>query len=153
MTPGRICRIARPLGKRGGFGLACAVFIALSLTACGDEESDSSKTDTADTSQTTDKGSGDSVKLPEGFPSEVPRPEDAQLKTAQAIAGAKAWRLRYGIDLNEEGRVDKYTNRLKDAGFSVESPTEVNVTGNNGKWRVDAVIRPPTITFQVIPIG
>lgn len=136
--------------RRTALGLAGAALLVVSLGACGGEESGSSNSPAADGSTSQTEKSDSSVKLPEGFPEEVPLPENAELKTANAVGGTTAWRLRYEVPLDEEGRVAKYSKRLQDAGFTVTNPSDVNVSGDNGKWRVDAVIRPPTITFQVM---
>lgn len=146
---GDLCRVA--------LGLAGAALMVASLSACGGEDAEAASAPAA--SASSDAGSNQSedsrssVQLPEGFPEDAPLPEGATLETADVLAAGTAWRLRYSVDIDEEGRVDKYSKRLRDAAFDVSTPSDVNVTGTNDTWRVDAVIRPPSITFQVIKMN
>lgn len=129
-----------------------AAILVIALSACGDTD-DAEGTQGTEGSSTTDAptNDGSEVELPGDFPDEVPLPQDATLTSVTPI-GDHGWRLMFSVDPEQEGHVEAYATRLTDAVFDVEAgtPAPENVGASNSEWRVDAVVRPPLITVQVL---
>lgn len=94
---------------------------------------------------------GGAGERPEGFPEDVPVPS-GEVRTSSQI-GDVGWRAMIVVDLDAEVDALKaeYTTLYEDAGFTVtQEGTVYNMMAENEKWRVDLVVRPPTITVQVM---
>lgn len=136
---------------RRAVALPATVALLMMLAACGGDDEQSEQESSADSAPAGSEDSENSdVALPEGFPDDIPLPEGATLKSATAIGDDNGWRLLYVIPVDDDGRRDAYAARLSDAGLQVEETGEVNLTAEREGWRVDAVVRPPTITLQVL---
>ena len=143
----RVKMTTRRRSRAGAVLIATVALLALTLSACGGSDDDAPSPSKA----SADSGSAENssgANLPEGFPENVPLPEHNEIKTASALT-EDSWRLMLLVDPDAEGIIEQYAQQLTDAGFEVSTDSSM-VSGNNDSLSIDAVIRPPTITFQVI---
>lgn len=150
-------------GRSGGAGsvltrvgaVTGALALVVALAGCGSD--DDSDEDGSGGKRGTSAGSADqvrddkSVERPEGFPEEVPVPS-GEVHSFSEISDV-GWRAMIVVPLDAEVEALKteYTALYEDAGFTVtQEGTDYNMTAKNEDWEVDLVVRPPTITFQVL---
>lgn len=136
-----------------------AAGLVLGVSACGADSDGGGAPATAEPTSSTSvaapngTGAVSGEELPEGFPDDIPLPEDATLRTATAMGAGGAWRLMYVIDSDDDDRLERYAARLAAAGFEINADVpEVNIDARRSPWKVDAVVRPPTITLQVLEL-
>lgn len=139
--------------------VAAALSMTLALAGCGsDDESDGEgsggkQADSAgaNAEQVDEPEEGGAGERPEGFPEDVPVPAGEVRSSSQV--GDVGWRAMIAVplDADMEALKTEYTALYEDAGFTVtQEGTVHNLMATNDKWRVDLVVRPPTITVQVL---
>jgi len=149
----RVMKMRRHRRSRVLLSSTTAVVLAVVLSACGgSDDGDDASTSQSSTSTTESGSSADtkSASLPEDFPDDVPLPPHDTIESADIMAEG-TWRLLLTTDLDADGDaiIDEYAAQLTAAGFDVGTSPPI-VSGNSETLRIDAVIRPPTITLQVI---
>ncbi len=134
-----------------------AATLAFALTACGGspDESDqnppsqsssnASNEDEIDSGTTGSEGAAD---LPEGFPNGVPLPEHDKISSGSKLSET-TWRLLLVVDPDDDAAAENYAAALTDAGFEVKT-SDVIVSANSPTLNIEAVVRPPAITLQVM---
>lgn len=113
--------------------------MVVTLTACGGSGGEASPGSTENVGETS---------LPEGFPEGVPLPEHDEISSARQLSET-SWRLLLMTDPDADGSLENYAAILTDAGFEVDVSGPI-VSGKSPTLNVDAVVRPPTITLQVM---
>lgn len=126
------------------------ITLLLLVAGCGggdDEASAASKASDGSSGSAQEQGE----VLVATFPDDVPLPE-GEIHSSTEV-GDVGWRTMIVVDLEAEVESLKaeYTTLYEDAGFSVvQEGTVYNMTAENDEWQIDLVVRPPTITVQVL---
>ncbi|MDT0200478.1 hypothetical protein [Nocardioides sp. AE5] len=130
---------------------ALSMALSFALAACGSEGGGEQGNGGAANSDFKNAGDPGARNLPSGFPEDVPVPA-GELRNGSAV-GDVGWRLMVAVPLDADAEALKaeYTTLYEDAGFTVTNEgTSSNLQATNSDWRVDLVVRPPTITVQVL---
>ncbi|XBH20372.1 hypothetical protein V5R04_08930 [Jonesiaceae bacterium BS-20] len=128
--------------------LLTAAAMLVTLTACGGSEGSDNSPDTTSQTKSQSPGARDGAKIPGGFPDGVPMPKYNSVSSASQLTDT-AWRLMLVVDIDADDSLDNYATQLRDAGFEVQV-SDPNVSGKSPTMDIDAVIRPPVITLQVM---
>lgn len=131
-----------------------AATLAFALTACGGSDDESDQGTPAQSSSNGDgtgsgsAGSQGGADLPEGFPDGVPLPEHDKISSGSKLSET-TWRLLLVVDPDDDAAAENYAAALTDAGFEVKI-SDVMVSANSPTLNIEAVVRPPAVTLQVM---
>lgn len=144
------------LPRQRALSWVTAAAMVFTLAACGgsDESDQDSPSQSSSNESNEDKthsgptGSEDSADLPDGFPDDVPLPEHDRISSGSQLTET-TWRLLLVVDPDDDDAAKNYASTLTDAGFEVET-SDVMVSANSPTLNIEAVVRPPAITLQVM---
>ena len=148
------------LPRQRALSWVTAATLAFTLTACGSSDDESDQDTPSQSSQASSNDSnGDEIgsgstgaeggaDLPDGFPDGVPLPDHDRISSGSQLSET-TWRLLLVVDPDDDAAAESYAAALTETGFEVKT-SDVIVSANSPTLNIEAVVRPPAITLQVM---